>query len=110
MNPHRTFSPLNAMVAAFALAALAVPGRSLAQVSIPTAPPYTIVSATGNSYSVAVGDMNGDGNNDVVIGLIDNTQGVSVVPGDGQGGFGNPTNFSAFPPLPPLPPFLPPMW
>ncbi|MEW6156350.1 MAG: FG-GAP-like repeat-containing protein [Verrucomicrobiota bacterium] len=78
-----------------ALATLALPDRSEGQVTLP-APPYQTISATGNSGSVAIGDMNGDGNQDVVIGRYEN-QNVQVVLGDGQGGFGTPAEFPAFP-------------
>ena len=79
-----------------ALTALAVTSQVRAQVQLPSGPPYTTVSATGNSLSVAIGDMNGDGNQDVVIGLYQ-SQNIQVVPGDGQGGFGAPVISPGFP-------------
>lgn len=91
----RLASRLRAALAVSALAALAVCDRSFAQVSLPSGPPYTTVSAA-NSGSVAIGDMNRDGKNDVVIGRVQN-QNVQIVPGDGQGGFGTPVEFPAFP-------------
>ncbi|MBM3840843.1 MAG: hypothetical protein FJ398_23375 [Verrucomicrobia bacterium] len=91
----RLVSSVSSLLTALALVALAAPARSLAQVSLPTWPPYTRISATGNSASVAVGDMNGDGKNDVIIGRHD-SQNVQVVAGNGEGGFGAAAEFPAF--------------
>jgi uncharacterized repeat protein (TIGR01451 family) len=44
-------------------------------------------------YSIAIGDLNGDGNPDVVVSNI-NSNTVSVLLGDGQGGLGSATTYS----------------
>ena len=57
----------HALPLVLALAALAVPTLSFAQVQLPAGPPYTTVSAT-NAASVAIGDMDGDGFAEIAIG------------------------------------------
>ncbi len=98
--PHTTARPLRPgplsrqfAVLAFSLsAALAVPTTTLAQ-SFGT--PQTI-AGFGNSLSIAVGDVNGDGKVDVVGGSLGGTD-FTVALGDGTGGFGTPVKFFSGP-------------
>lgn len=70
-----------------ALVTLAVSTQSFAQT-------FQAIPGFGNSLSVAVGDMNGDGKQDVVGTRYPSTE-VVVALGDGVGGFGTPAAFSA---------------
>jgi hypothetical protein len=60
-------------------------------------------SQKGNADDIAIADLNGDGNGDLVLALNGGSNGVSIVGGttvsvllsDGGGGFGKPTEFPA---------------
>lgn len=55
--------------------------------------PVNTFTAGTRPRSIAVGDMNGDGKPDAVVGNADSNN-VSVLVGDGTGGFGTATNFA----------------
>ena len=55
-----------------------------------------VCPVAGEPMSVAVADMNGDGNPDIVVGLQQSSK-VAVLYGDGNGGFGEPQYIDAMP-------------
>ena len=83
-------------VAVIAALALGAPAAS-AQVSFTG--PTNFAAAGSTPFSVAVGDLDGDGHPDLAIAIADlanfGSGNVSVLLGDGTGGFGAATNFAA---------------
>ena len=90
----RLFSQARALLTVSVLAALAVTTDASAQVLLPPGPPYLTVSPS-KSTSAAIGDMNGDGNKDVVLSVWAFNGTVQVALGDGQGGFAAPRTFTS---------------
>src|SRR4029077_8207811 len=72
---------------------LAPAGASAAPTPVSFSAPTVFATAGFFPFSVAIGDLNGDGRRDLVVPNSGNPSTVSVLLGDGHGGFGAGTTY-----------------